>query len=66
MAGKQYLMMGSQGGKVEPKGAGADQKSQPTIVNVSVTPPVGGSWASAAQWGAEAGRHIRKSMVRNT
>jgi phage-related minor tail protein len=65
VAGKQYLMMGSQGGTVEPKGGGADRRTQPTIVNVNVTPPAGASRASAAQWGADAGRHIQRSLSRN-
>jgi phage-related minor tail protein len=66
VAGKQYLMMGSQGGSVEPKKIGSDQESKQTIVNVHVTPPADGSRRSAGQWGAEAGRHIQRSLRRNT
>jgi phage-related minor tail protein len=35
-------------------------------LNVHVTPPPGASTASASQWGAQAGRQIRRSMGRNT
>jgi hypothetical protein len=35
-------------------------------LDVHVTPPAGGSRASASQWGAEAGRQIQKSLRRNT
>lgn len=65
VAGKQYLMMGSQGGAVDQKGGGTDRQPRQTIVNVSVTPPAGGSRASAAQWGTDAGRHIQRSLKRN-
>jgi hypothetical protein len=66
VAGKQYLMMGSQGGTVDPKGGGNDRQPRQTIVQVNVTPPAGASRASAAQWGADAGRHIQRSLKRNT
>jgi hypothetical protein len=65
VAGKQYLMMGSQGGKVDPNSA-IGKGGDTTVVHVNVTPPPGGSTASAAQWGAMAGRHIQRSMRRNT
>lgn len=36
-----------------------------TVVQVNVTPPAGSSRETAAQWGAQVGRHIQHSMRRN-
>jgi type VI protein secretion system component VasK len=44
-----------------PGAAGGDK-----IVNVNVTPPAGGSRATAMQWGADAGREIQRAMSRNS
>lgn len=45
----------------KPGAAGGDK-----IVNVNVTPPAGGSRATAMQWGADAGREIQRAMSRNS
>lgn len=49
---------------------GADQggttKGGDTYLTVQVTPPAGSSSASAQQWGATAGRQIKRSLGRNT
>lgn len=62
---KQYLMMGAQGGSVDPnpqqsKSAGG---LPPIIVNMS--PPAGSNAATVRQWGVMAGREIQTSMRRN-
>lgn len=62
VAGKQYLMMGGQGGKVEPV---APSKGGDVFVNVHVTPPAGSTRETAAQFGAMAGRQIQNAMRRN-
>lgn len=36
-----------------------------TVLHVNVTPPAGGSRATAMQWGADAGREIQRSLARN-
>jgi hypothetical protein len=44
----------------------SDGKSGDTIyLNVSVTPPAGGNAQSSAQWGKNAGLHIRNSLRKN-
>lgn len=64
VAGKQYLMMGDQSGKVEPSAPASGGNS--TYVTVQVTPPPGSNPASAGQWGASAGRGIQRALARNT
>lgn len=64
VAGKEYLMVGSQGGSVTPIRAG-EASGGGSHVSVYVTPPPGSSRQTAMQWGAEAGRHIQLSMRRN-
>lgn len=46
---------------VQMRGSGGSS----TIIHVNVTPPVGTSRTSATQWGAEAGRHVQRSIARN-
>lgn len=65
VAGKQYLMTGSQGGSVTPNGGGSNSGNTITL-HVNVTPPAGATSASASQFGAAAGRQIRNSLRRNT
>lgn len=62
VAGKQYLMMGQQGGAVSPtpRPSGGD-----VMISVSVAPPAGASRATALQFGAAAGRQIQAAMRRN-
>lgn len=64
VAGKQYLMMGAQGGSVDanPQTGGGGSV---THVNVNVTPPPGSNAATAQQWGAMAGRQMQRSLARN-
>lgn len=62
VAGKQYLMMGNQGGTVTPTGGDGGGS---TVVQVNVTAPQGGSRATALQWGADAGRQIQRALDRN-
>lgn len=61
--GKQYLLMGSQGGTVTPTAAAASRGG--TYVTVQVTPPTGSSRESAQQWGATAGRQLQNALRRN-
>ncbi|SFB02670.1 phage tail tape measure protein, lambda family [Collimonas sp. OK607] len=61
--GKQYLMMGSQGGTVTPQAASAARGD--TYVTVQVTPPAGSSRETAQQWGATAGRQLQHALRRN-
>lgn len=63
VAGKQYLMMANQAGKVEPLRDGS--RNGGTVVHVSVTPPAGASRETAMQWGSAAGRHISNAVRRN-
>lgn len=63
VAGREYLMMGSQGGNVQanPQMGGGSV----TNLHVNVTPPDGSNAATAAQWGATAGRQIQRATARN-
>lgn len=61
--GKQYLLMGSQGGTVTPTAAAAARGD--TYVTVQVTPPAGSSRETAQQWGAAAGRQLQHALRRN-
>jgi lambda family phage tail tape measure protein len=63
VAGKQYLMMGSQGGSVEPTSQTAAAGN--TYITVQVTPPAGASRESAQQWGATASRELQRATRRN-
>lgn len=63
VAGRQYLMVGDQGGEVTPIASGA--RGGDTHINISVAPPPGSSRTTAMQWGAEAGRHIQNAIRRN-
>jgi hypothetical protein len=63
VAGKQYLMMGSQGGKVE--SSGATTKGETVNINVQVTAQPGMSRATAQQQGLQIGRGIELSRRRN-
>jgi lambda family phage tail tape measure protein len=65
VAGKQYLMMGSQAGHVDVN-TGNQGKGGDTVLHVNVTPPAGSSPASAAQWGSAAGRQIQHHLRRNS
>jgi hypothetical protein len=64
VAGKEYLMMGSQGGKVNanPQMGGGGQTIHMPIY---VTPPAGSNANTAAQWGTKAGREIQHHLRRN-
>jgi lambda family phage tail tape measure protein len=64
VAGRQYLMMGNQGGSVD---ANPSQGGGGSVTNlhVNVTPPPGSNAATAAQWGSTAGRQIQRSLARN-
>lgn len=64
VAGKEYLMMGSQGGKVE---ANPQMGGGGAVYNlaVNVTPPPGSNAATANQWGAMAGRQMQTALRRN-
>lgn len=61
--GKQYLLMGAQGGSVTPTAAVGARGD--TYVTVQVTPPAGSSRESAQQWGATAGRQLQHALRRN-
>jgi lambda family phage tail tape measure protein len=61
--GKQYLMMGSQGGNVTPQSPPAARGD--TYVTVQVMPPAGSSRETAQQWGATAGRQLQHALRRN-
>lgn len=63
VAGKEFLMMGSQAGKVLPNSGGSGGST--TIVQVSVTPPAGSSRETAMQWGNNAGRALGRATRRN-
>lgn len=63
VAGREYLMVGSQGGEVKPFAGGAPSAS-PTNVYLTVAPPPNSSRQTAMQWGAEAGRHLQHAMRR--
>jgi hypothetical protein len=63
VAGKQYLMMGSQGGKVDSNGSTA--KGEHVSINVQVTAQPGMSRATAQQQGLQIGRGIELSRKRN-
>jgi lambda family phage tail tape measure protein len=66
IAGKQFLMMGQHGGRVEPNAAPAQARAGgDTYVNVSVAPPAGASRATALQFGAAAARQMQLAMRRN-
>lgn len=64
VAGKQYLMMGSQGGHVQANNAGKGQATT-TNINVQVTAQTGMSRATAQQQGLQIGRGIELSKKRN-
>lgn len=64
VAGKEYLMMGQQGGAVMPVASGAGGGGD-TYLNVSVAPPAGASRATALQFGAAAGRQMQLALKRN-
>lgn len=64
VAGKEYLMMGSQGGRVESAGAGKDSGKSLTI-NVQVAAQPGMSRATAQQQGAQIARGIALAQRRN-
>jgi hypothetical protein len=59
---KQYLMSGTGGSS---GGPAVQSSANTTYLQVSVTPPVGGSRESAMQWGAAAGRQMQHAMRRN-
>jgi lambda family phage tail tape measure protein len=63
VAGKQYLMTGSQGGTVDANPAIAHGGN--TFVTVHVTPPAGSSRETALQFGNTAGRQLKHAMKRN-
>lgn len=63
VAGKQYLMMGDQGGAVTTQAAGGGGDTY--HLTVQVAPPVGASRDTALQFGAAAGRQIQHAMRRN-
>ncbi|MBT2326130.1 phage tail length tape measure family protein [Variovorax paradoxus] len=67
VAGKQYLMLGKQGGTVTPNPGGAQggRGGGETNLHVSVTPPAGTDRASALHWGTTAGRQIQRAQMRN-
>lgn len=66
VAGKQFLMMGQHGGRVEPNAAPVQARAGgDTFVNVTVAPPAGASRATALQFGAAAGRQMQLAMKRN-
>jgi phage-related minor tail protein len=65
VSGKQYLMMGSQGGRVDPNPQQQGGKGGDTHLHVNVTPPAGSNAATAAQWGTVAGRQLQRSLARN-
>jgi hypothetical protein len=65
VAGKQYLMMGSQGGSVDPnpqQGKGAGQVQH---LNVTVAMPQGANANTANQFGVIAGRQMQNALRRN-
>jgi len=64
VAGKQYLMMGSQGGKVDAAGSGT-AKGGDTHIHVQVAAQPGVTRATAQQQGAEIARAIGVSQRRN-
>jgi len=64
VAGKEYLMMGSQGGKVESAGAGKGEGKSLSI-QVQVTAQPGMSRATAQQQGAQIARGIALAQRRN-
>ena len=63
MGGRDFLMMGSQGGNVTPNGGGGG--GSVTNINVSVAMPQGGSRATALQFGTDAARQISRANSRN-
>jgi lambda family phage tail tape measure protein len=63
VGGKQYLMMGNQGGSIAPDAAPA--KGSSTVINVQVTPPPGASRQTAMQFGAEVARQSQLALRRN-
>lgn len=64
VAGKQYLMMGNQGGKVDPNGGGG-KKEKPLVVNNNFTVSGPISRASQSQIAAEAALGLRRAQARN-
>jgi len=64
VAGKQYLMMGGQSGRVESSGSNKGQGST-THINVQVTAQPGMSRATAQQQGVQIARGIELSKRRN-
>lgn len=67
VAGKQYLLMGNQDGRVkEAKDAeGRGPKQDTSIYQITVAPPVGSSRETAMQWGAAAARAMSHARRRN-
>jgi lambda family phage tail tape measure protein len=63
--GKQYLLMGGQGGVVSPASQGQSADGHTVQIHVNVEPPAGSSRQTAMQWGASAGRAIQLAMRRN-
>lgn len=68
VGGKNYLMMGAQGGTVTPN-ASTTSATAPaggnTYLTVNVAPPQGSSRETAQQWGAAAGKQIQYATRRN-
>ena len=67
VGGRQYLLMGSQGGSVTANTGNSAPavSSGSTYLTVNVAPPQGSSRETAQQWGAAAGRQIQYATRRN-
>jgi lambda family phage tail tape measure protein len=65
VAGKDYLMTGSQGGTVKPSAQTVEERhSRPLIVHVQAVPGI--SRKTAMQQGADIGRGIQQALARNS
>lgn len=67
MAGRQYLMMGSQGGSVTPNGGGGgDAPGRAQHINITIAPPAGMTQQTSAQFARDAARQISLAVARGS
>lgn len=65
MGSRAFLMMGGEGGRVQPAAAAAGGMGRALTVNVQVTPPPGASRETALQFGRTVGQQVQLALRRN-
>lgn len=65
VAGRQYLMMGAQGGRVTPN-SGAAEPSRTQSFHITIAPPAGMTQQTSAQFARDAARQIAMATARGS